>query len=103
MHYPVGSPELPRPEALELVQRRLEAVSHPVRMNLCRTLSRGTHTTGELANAHGITAPEVSRHIAVLKKAGLLTTRQRGRYVLHQLDLASVARLGSDFLEALLR
>ncbi|GAA4689046.1 DUF5937 family protein [Streptomyces buecherae] len=103
VHYPVGSPELPRPQALELVQRRLDAVSHPVRMNLCRTLSRGTHTTGELANAHGITAPEVSRHISVLKKAGLLTTRRRGRYVLHQLDLASVARLGSDFLEALLR
>ncbi|HET6859515.1 MAG TPA: helix-turn-helix domain-containing protein, partial [Streptomyces sp.] len=48
-------------------------------------------------------APEVSRHLTVLKKAGLLTTQRRGRYVMHQLDLQVVARLGSDFLEGVLR
>ncbi len=52
---------------------------------------------------HGMTAPEISRHLSVLKKAGLITTRRRGRYVLYQLDVTAVARLGSDFLEALLR
>ncbi|MFK0293100.1 DUF5937 family protein [Streptomyces sp. NPDC090442] len=103
LQYPVASPELPAPTTLELVQQRLEALGHPMRMQLCRTLSRGPHTTGELATTFGITAPEVSRHIAVLKKAGLLQTRRRGRYVLHQLDLQVVARLGSDFLEGVLR
>ncbi|GGX11848.1 DUF5937 family protein [Streptomyces noursei] len=103
LQYPVASPELPAPATLELVQQRLEALGHPMRMQLCRTLSRGPHTTGELATAFGITPPEVSRHIAVLKKAGLLQTRRRGRYVLHQLDLQVVARLGSDFLEGVLR
>ena len=47
-------------------------------------------------------SPE-SRHLSLLKKAGLVTTRRRGRYVLHQLDVAMVARLGSDFLEGVLR
>ncbi|MEU9000019.1 DUF5937 family protein [Streptomyces caniferus] len=103
LQYPVTGPELPAPAALELVQQRLEALAHPMRMQLCRTLSRGPHTTGELATAFGITAPEVSRHIALLKKAGLIQTRRRGRYVLHQLDLQVVARLGSDFLEGVLR
>jgi DNA-binding transcriptional ArsR family regulator len=103
LQYPVASPELPAPAALELVQQRLEALGHPMRMKLCRTLSRGPHTTGELATAFGITAPEVSRHVATLKKAGLIRTRRRGRYVLHQLDLQVVARLGSDFLEGVLR
>lgn len=103
LQYPVASPELPAPAALELVQQRLEALGHPMRMQLCRTLSRGPHTTGELANAYGITAPEVSRHVAMLKKAGLIQTRRRGRYVLHQLDLQVVARLGSEFLEGVLR
>ncbi|MER0244471.1 DUF5937 family protein [Streptomyces sp. HSW2009] len=103
VHYPVNSPELPRPQALDIVQLRLEAVAHPVRMKLCRTLARGAHTTGELATAHNITAPEVSRHMAVLKKAGLLSTRRRGRYVLHHLDLTAMARLGTDFLESVLR
>ncbi|WP_254886202.1 DUF5937 family protein [Streptomyces sp. NA02950] len=103
IQYPVASPELPAPAALELVQRRMEALSHPMRMRLCRTLARGPHTTGELSEAYGITPPEVSRHIGVLKKAGLLTTRRRGRYVLHQLELTAVSRLGTDFLESVLR
>ncbi|CAM5627851.1 DNA-binding transcriptional ArsR family regulator OS=Streptomyces griseomycini OX=66895 GN=FHS37_002343 PE=4 SV=1 [Streptomyces griseomycini] len=81
----------------------MTALSHPVRMRLCRDLARSAYTTGELAQAHGVTAPEISRHLGVLKKAGLVTTRRRGRYVLHQLDVTVVARLGSDFLEGILR
>lgn len=66
-------------------------------------MARGAHTTGELASTWQLSAPEVSRHLAVLRKAGLLSTQRRGRYMLYQLDLSGSARLGSDFLEALLR
>ncbi|NUK75072.1 DUF5937 family protein, partial [Streptomyces lunaelactis] len=103
IHYPVGSPELPGPAPVELLKLRMEALAHPMRMRLCRNLARAPYTTSELADAYGITAPEVSRHLAVLKKAGLISTRRRGRYVLHQLDVTAVARLGSDFLETVLR
>ncbi|ARZ68672.1 DUF5937 family protein [Streptomyces sp. HU2014] len=103
VQYPIAGPDLPQVSAPRLVQQRMEALAHPVRMRLCRTLARGPHTTGELATAYDLTPPEVSRHIAVLKKAGLLSTRRRGRYVLHQLDLTVVARIGSDFLETVLR
>lgn len=103
IHYPVGTPELPDPASLGLLKLRMEALAHPMRLRMCRWLARSACTTGELATEHGISAPEASRHLAVLKKAGLLTTRRRGRYVLHQLDLTVVARLGSDFLEGVLR
>ncbi|MCX5207412.1 DUF5937 family protein [Streptomyces sp. NBC_00237] len=103
IHYPVGTPELNAPASLELLQRRMEALSHPLRMRLCRFLGRTPYTTLELADALDITAPEVSRHLTVLKKAGLITAQRRGRYVLHQLDMTVVARLGSDFLEGVLR
>ncbi|MFE7129606.1 DUF5937 family protein [Streptomyces sp. NPDC057638] len=103
IHYPIASPGLPGPAPVELLQLRMEALAHPLRMRLCRNLARTPYTTSELANSFGITAPEVSRHLAVLKKAGLTTTRRRGRYVLHQLDMTTVARLGSDFLETVLR
>ncbi|MFC7484777.1 ArsR/SmtB family transcription factor [Luedemannella flava] len=92
-----------RPVPLDMVRRRIDALAHPVRQRLARTLARGPHTTGELAEAWQLTAPEVSRHLAVLKKAGLVSTTRRGRYVLYQLDLAASARLGDDFVEALLR
>ena len=103
VQYPAAAPELPGPRSLELLTLRLEALAHPMRIRLCRYLARSAFTTTELAASHDLSAPEVSRHLAVLKKAGLLTTRRRGRYVLHQLDLTVVARLGSDFLEGILR
>ena len=103
LHYPVGSPELAAPASVEQLTLRMSALSHPVRMRLCRSLARSAFTTSELTQVHGMTAPEISRHLSVLKKAGLITTRRRGRYVLHQLDVTVVARLGSDFLEGILR
>ncbi|MGW7403489.1 DUF5937 family protein [Streptomyces sp. NPDC054833] len=103
LHYPVGSPELAAPPSVEQLTLRMTALSHPVRMRICRNLARSAYTTSELAQVHGMTAPEISRHLSVLKKAGLITTRRRGRYVLHQLDVSVVARLGSDFLEGILR
>ncbi|MFF8831677.1 DUF5937 family protein [Streptomyces sp. NPDC015131] len=103
VHYPVGGAELPGAASVELLQLRMDALAHPMRMRLCRNLARAAYTTGELADTYGITPPEVSRHLAVLKKAGLVSTRRRGRYVLHQLDVAAVARIGSDFLETVLR
>ncbi|OKI07258.1 transcriptional regulator [Streptomyces sp. CB02923] len=103
IHYPVAAPELAGPASVALIESRLDALAHPMRTRMCRYLARTAYATGELAAALGISAPEVSRHLTVLKKAGLLQTRRRGRYVLHQLDVRVVARLGSDFLEGVLR
>ncbi|MEU1402686.1 DUF5937 family protein [Streptomyces sp. NPDC005728] len=100
--YPASGPR-PQAPSVEQLTRRMEALAHPVRMRLCRHLARAEHTTSELADAHGMSAPEISRHLAVLKKAGLITSGRRGRYVQHQLDLSAVARLGSDFIEGVLR
>ncbi|MEV6670909.1 DUF5937 family protein [Streptomyces sp. NPDC051162] len=103
VHYPIGSPQLPPPASVELLKLRLEALAHPVRIQLCRSMARAPHTTGELAGILGISAPEVSRHLGVLKKAGLITARRRGRYVNYQLDVLAVARLSGEFLEGILR
>ncbi|GCD95965.1 DUF5937 family protein [Embleya hyalina] len=105
VQYPVvgGDRAFPEPVAMELVRLRLEALSHPVRLRLARTLARGPHTTGELASAWDLSAPEVSRHLAVLREAGLLSTRRRGRYVLYDLDTSATAALGTDLMAAMLR
>ncbi len=103
LHYPVRSPEPAAPPTVDQLALRMTALSHPVRMRMCRHLARSEYTTGELAQVHGMTAPEISRHLGVLRRAGLIITRRRGRYVLHQLDVTVVARLGSDFLEGILR
>ncbi len=103
VQYPVAGPSPSQPVSLETVTLRLEALAHPVRLRLLRTLARGPHTTGELAHAWELSPPEVSRHLAVLRRAGLLTSRRHGRYVRHALDLPDLTALGSDLLAAVLR
>ncbi len=103
VHYPVAADGLAGPSSVEELTRRMAALSHPMRMRLCRSLARAPYTTGELADQYGLSAPEVSRHLKVLKKAGLLRTRRRGRYVQYQLEVGTVSRLGGDFLETVLR
>lgn len=103
VQYPVAEPSPSEPVSLEKVTLRLEALAHPVRLRLLRTLARGPHTTGELAHAWELSPPEVSRHLAVLRRAGLLTTRRHGRYVHYTLNLPEMTTLGTDLLAAVLR
>ena len=103
VQYPVADATPSEPVSLESVTRRLEALSHPLRLRLLRTLARGPHTTGELAQTWGLSPPEVSRHLAVLRRAGLLTARRDGRYVRHTLHLPDLTALGTDVLSVVLR
>ncbi|MEV7521849.1 helix-turn-helix domain-containing protein [Streptomyces sp. NPDC091371] len=105
VQYPVPepSPSEPEPVSLETVTLRLEALAHPVRLRLLRTLARGPHTTRELAHTWELSPPEVSRHLAVLRRSGLLTARRQGRYVRYALNLPDLTALGPDLLAAVLR
>ena len=85
------------------IQDRLHALDHPLRLRLIRSILRTPQTTAQLAETWMVSAPEVSRHLAVLKNAGIVTTRRQGRYVLYEVDIARSARLGTDLIEALLR
>ena len=103
LQYPVADPIAPEPVSLQTVQRRLDALAHPIRLRLVRTLARSQHTTSELAQAWDLTPPEVSRHLAVLRRAGLLTTQRHGHYVHYTIDLPALTTLGTDLLAAALR
>ncbi|MGA8117550.1 MAG: DUF5937 family protein [Actinocatenispora sp.] len=103
LQYPVAEASTSEPVPLETVTLRLAALAHPVRLRLLRTLARGPHTTGELAHAWELSPPEVSRHLAVLRRAGLLTARRQGRYVRYTASLPDLTALGADLLSAVLR
>lgn len=51
VQYPVAEPGPSEPVSLATVTLRLDALAHPVRLRLLRTLARGPHTNGELAHA----------------------------------------------------
>ncbi|WP_435853684.1 ArsR/SmtB family transcription factor [Streptomyces purpurascens] len=58
---------------------------------------------GEPAHAWELSPPEVSRHLAALRRVGLLTAWRHGRYVRHTLNLPDLTALGADLLAAVLR
>jgi DNA-binding transcriptional ArsR family regulator len=103
IQYPAATSALTDVVALEDIQLRMRALDHPARLRIARSLLRGQRTTAELADAWNLSAPEVSRHLATLKEAGIVSSTRSGRYVLYSLDQDAVARFGIDLLEALQR
>jgi DNA-binding transcriptional ArsR family regulator len=103
IHYPLLDTPSEPSVSVATVQDRLRALDHPVRLRLLRSIARGPRTTTQLAEAWLLTPPEVSRHLAILKNAGIITPARHGRYVSYEFDQAANARLGTDLIEALLR
>ncbi|MER5884120.1 helix-turn-helix domain-containing protein [Streptomyces sp. NPDC001941] len=56
----------------------------------------GTGTTTDLARRAGVALPVVSRHTAVLRDAGLLTTRREGGAVRHRVTGLGMALLNGE-------
>jgi DNA-binding transcriptional ArsR family regulator len=75
------------------LDRAFMALADPVRRDMVARLSRGPATVNELAAPFAITKQAVSKHIAVLEHAGLVTrTRDAQRRPVH-LDAAALENL----------
>ena len=79
--------------SLERVQEMIRAVDHPLRLRLLRSVVRGSRTTAELAQDWSVSAPEVSRHLAVLRDAGLVMSTRDGRFVRYSADAVVIQRM----------
>lgn len=66
------------PLALKLISSRFRALSEPVRLRLLNLLMQGDHTVGQLVKASGSGQANVSKHLAVLREAGMVGTRKEG-------------------------
>ena len=69
------------------------ALADPVRRRLLELLREGERPAGELAAAFTVSQPAVSRHLRVLREAGLVTSRPHGRQRLYALDARPMAEL----------
>lgn len=61
------------------VDATLAALSDPTRRGLVEVLGRGPTRAGDLAGRFPISRPAVSRHLRVLREAGLVDAQERGR------------------------
>jgi len=66
------------PLALDLIASRFRALSEPVRLRLLNLLMQGEHTVGQLVEASGSGQANVSKHLSVLREAGMVGTRKEG-------------------------
>jgi DNA-binding transcriptional ArsR family regulator len=71
------------PDALAQVAAYFQALSEPARLRLLNLLRDGERSVGELAEATGYSAANISRHLALLAQHGLLSREVRGTSVFY--------------------
>jgi len=70
--------------------RILKAMAHPTRLLILDELSREARCVGHLQEIVGADVSTVSRHLAILSEAGLVTRSRRGNQVLCTLTVPCV-------------
>lgn len=81
------------PEALEQVAAYFQALSEPTRLQILNLLRSGERNVGELAQACGFTSANISRHLALLMRKGLVARESRGTAVYYRIADDSVYAL----------
>lgn len=65
-------------DLIELIALRFRALSEPTRIKLLDRLRGGEATVHELSDLTGTTQQNVSKHLGVLQRAGIVARRKRG-------------------------
>ena len=91
----------------------LAALADDTRRQIVALLAGGERAAGELAGQFPVSRPAISRHLRVLREAGLVTVRQDGQRRVYAVDpqplaelhawLARYRRLWDERLDALER
>jgi DNA-binding transcriptional ArsR family regulator len=66
--------------------RVFRALADDTRRAILRLLRDGPLTSGQIAEHFHSSWPTISRHLAVLKEAGLVATQRRGQEIRYELD-----------------
>lgn len=87
-----GSKRLPD-AALELIAHRFRALSEPVRLRLLSALMQGEKNVTQLVEAAGTGQANVSKHLSILKQAGMIATRREGLATLCSISDPAIIQL----------
>jgi len=77
-------------QAYELVARIAKAADSPRRLEILEVLAQGPRTVESLANETALSVANTSRHLQVLRQAGLVEGRKQGLFVEYRLSDAEV-------------
>ena len=75
-----------------------EALAHPTRRQILQDLKAGELAAGAIASKFQVSAPTISRHLGVLRVAGLVIERREANRILYSLVGDRLALSVGDFL-----
>ena len=93
-------------QIFEMQVRICKAFANSTRLRMLDLLAKHEHTVSDLQGLLGITLPNVSQHLSILKAAGVVSTRRDGKQIYCSLTLPEVkqaCQLIRDVLRAQLR
>ncbi|WP_246092961.1 metalloregulator ArsR/SmtB family transcription factor [Subtercola boreus] len=76
------------------------ALAHPTRRQILQDLRDGELAAGDIAARFQASGPTISRHLSVLKAAGLVTERRDSNRILYSLVGERLALSVGDFLSS---
>jgi DNA-binding transcriptional ArsR family regulator len=84
----------PLPDDLvELIAERFRALAEPTRVKLLDRLREGEATVGELTALIGTTEQNVSKHLNLLQRSGIVARRKQGNFAYYRIVDQSVFAL----------
>lgn len=79
--------------ALALIAKRFRALSEPTRLRLLNTLMAGSQNVTELVAATGSSQANTSKHLTVLRDAGMVSSTKDGLKTIYQISDPTVYQL----------
>ncbi len=79
----------------------LKALANPVRLEILHLIGNGEVSFGKLLLALGIPKTNLSQHLAVLRKANIVTDRREGVNMFYRLSFPEIAEACNSVGEAL--
>ena len=77
-----------------------KALADPTRRQILQDLRAGELAAGDIAGRFSISGPSISRHLSILKGAGLVTERREANRILYSLVEDRLANSVGGFLSA---
>jgi ArsR family transcriptional regulator len=77
-------------EEAEIRAKIIKAMAHPVRLMMVDLLRTGEHSFSQLFDLFKLDKSTVSKHLLVLKEAGILSSRKDGTDMIYRLDVPCI-------------
>jgi ArsR family transcriptional regulator len=77
-------------EEAEIRAKIIKAMAHPVRLMMIEFLKKGEHSFSDVFDLFKLDKSNVSKHLLVLKEAGIVSSKKSGADMIYKLEVPCV-------------